>query len=58
MNCKLLNTSYQVEDYLIECNDEKWTKVIKIIGQSDNIDDIIKQVQDQKLGTVFYIKEI
>lgn len=58
MKFRHLQTSYQIDNYLIECNEEKWMKVLKIMKDSDNIEDIIKEVKDKQLGTIYTMKEL
>lgn len=59
MKYKICNTTYRVNNYLIESSNEyNWTKIIKIIGSNEDIDIIIKEIQDKNLGNIYKIQEI
>ena len=58
MKFRHLQTSYQIDNYLIECNEEKWMKVLKIMKDNDNIEDILTEVKNKQLGTIYTIKEL
>ena len=60
MKTRLMNTSYQIKDIVIEAIDPEngWANVLKIAHKYDNKDDIIAEIKEKNIGTIYKITEI